>query len=332
MANPLFSTYSQGENRVTSTLVAVLGHVNGRLVEELVGAMLGDPEFELLTLQNQVTGEGSVPDALVAGTGEVYVETKTARGAVDTDQLREHLAYLSDDDAHLLVLTPDDTRPSAVETVADERVRWSNFDTLVEAVETVLDRTNADTETTGAIATEREAFLLRELVSFVYEADLTSGRDDRVAVVAAGRHGWDEFQRYGCYIHQPDRSFRPSRYLAFYVDGEVKSTVPEVTERVNRIRFTRLGVENANGLTERQRRHLLGVLDEMEEHDSERLGDEHGVFFLDEDTGIRLDGPVENDKTARESDTRVAFTYSQRYVSADRLRRNPAYTSALEDD
>ncbi len=36
MPNPLFSTYTQGENRATSTLIAVLQHINNQLAEDIL--------------------------------------------------------------------------------------------------------------------------------------------------------------------------------------------------------------------------------------------------------------------------------------------------------
>lgn len=55
----------------------------------------------------------------------------------------------------------------------------------------------------------------------------------------------------------------------------------------------------------------------MADNESERAGRQEKVIFLDEARGFSLDGPVKNDKTANDSDTRVAFVYGQRYVSAE---------------
>jgi len=60
MPNPLFSTYTQGENRVTSMFLAVLKHFNGRLAEDILGALTGESDFSPATFDNQVTGEPDV--------------------------------------------------------------------------------------------------------------------------------------------------------------------------------------------------------------------------------------------------------------------------------
>jgi hypothetical protein len=54
------------------------------------------------------------------------------------------------------------------------------------------------------------------------------------------------------------------------------------------------------------------------------------VVFLDEASGFELESPVENDKTAKDSETRVAFVYGQRYVSAEKAKTSPEKTTELE--
>lgn len=45
MRNPLFSTYTHGENRVTAILMAVLEHVNTTLSEDLLEETLDESEL-----------------------------------------------------------------------------------------------------------------------------------------------------------------------------------------------------------------------------------------------------------------------------------------------
>lgn len=53
MTNPLFSTYRQGENRVTGSLLAVFERISFALVEQILQQMLEEPEVDLLTFTNQ---------------------------------------------------------------------------------------------------------------------------------------------------------------------------------------------------------------------------------------------------------------------------------------
>ena len=52
MSPCLFSTYSQNENRVTSTFLAVLSSLSLNLMQQIIGAMIGD-DVELISFTNQ---------------------------------------------------------------------------------------------------------------------------------------------------------------------------------------------------------------------------------------------------------------------------------------
>jgi len=54
MPNPLFSTYTQGKNRVKSTLIAVLEHVNDQLAEDILEALTDESDLSLVSNQSAV--------------------------------------------------------------------------------------------------------------------------------------------------------------------------------------------------------------------------------------------------------------------------------------
>lgn len=58
---PLFSTYRQGENRVTSSILAVLERIDFGRVEELLAAASGESVLEMVRFVNQPRGLRSVP-------------------------------------------------------------------------------------------------------------------------------------------------------------------------------------------------------------------------------------------------------------------------------
>ena len=111
MPNPLFSTYTQGENRVTSTLLAGLEHVNSRLAEDILEALTGESDLSLATFDNQDTGVDAVPHADICASTALWCETKTSRDAVRREQLENPLQARDHDQSHLqrlIVLTPDE--------------------------------------------------------------------------------------------------------------------------------------------------------------------------------------------------------------------------------
>jgi hypothetical protein len=330
MPNPLFSTYTQGENRVTSTVIAVLEHVNNQLAEDILEALTDESDLSLVSFDNQVTGVDSVPDAAIKSSTSLWFETKTSRDAVDKEQLENHLHALNQEKAELqrlIVLTPDARLPEEVVELEDERIVWANFDSLIDTIETVLERDMGNAEASMSVPTEREAFLLRELSRFLYDEDLVSGKEDRVLVVAA-RRAWPEYQEHGLYFCQANRSFKPVDHLAFYTDGEIKIAVPSVTDAIENIELTEEAVRDQPDLSQTQRGQLLDAVTQFRKEGSERYGETEKVIFLQD--GIELDHPVRNDKTASDSDRTVAFVQGHRYASFSNLRESPEYTTELE--
>jgi len=336
MTNPLFSTYSQQENQVTGTILSVFEHLGTSLVEDILETALDESDLSVVTFQSQYVAEDSVPDAVIRSSVSLFIETKTRPGEVTRSQLENHLTALEDEETKkklLVVLSPDENEPTAVRAMDNEQVVWISFDTLVSALEALLSRDESVSTEQTRPPTERETFLIRELIRFVHDAELTSGTEDRVLVIPA-RRAWGEYNEYGMYFCQPGRSFRPSAYLAFYRKNEIKTEVPYITGSVDRVELTPDGIEQAheNGeLTASQYNELRETVGRLRKDESERYGQLQKVVFLDGERGFTLKQPVRNDKTANDSDSRVAFVYNQRYVSAEKLKASPEKTSALED-
>jgi hypothetical protein len=64
MPNPLFSRYSQGENRVTASTLAVFERISFALVERILQTLCQEQNLSLLTIKNQFKPKnaGSIPD------------------------------------------------------------------------------------------------------------------------------------------------------------------------------------------------------------------------------------------------------------------------------
>lgn len=178
--NPLFSTYRQGENRVTSSFLAVAERIDLSLLERLLGAASGETgALQMVTFRNQPAGDGSVPDARISARFSYWFEVKTDRGALGRKQLKDHLTLLDKDDAdeRLFVVTPDPKEPALIEEMeAGGRLVWFSFADLHAAIDEALD------EPTGTVS-EHNRFLLRELQALLREDGLLDS-DDVLAVAA----------------------------------------------------------------------------------------------------------------------------------------------------
>ena len=122
MTTPLFSTYSQGENRVTATFIAVLQRLSLPIMDRILGELLGEQEetFNLITFINQPQGIESTPDAKIETGHGIWFETKIAPNAVSLDQTRRHMKAVGTDEK-LVVLTPDDEKPRPVEKAQETK-------------------------------------------------------------------------------------------------------------------------------------------------------------------------------------------------------------------
>ena len=334
MPNPLFSTYSQGENRVTASILAVFERLSFALVEQILQSLVQEPETSLLSFRNQPTGPRSVLDARIRASFSYWIETKRVAGAVRESQIRAHLKALDRephvDTQRLIVLTPDDESPAILSEVSDPRVAWASFEGLVTAIQESLDTDDDWLGSDRHLPTERERELLRELVRFMLSEGLIERAVRQVLVVAA-RFGLSEYERLGAYICQPHRSFRTSSHLAFYAHGAIDRRVPKIVGGVESIILTEARVRARKDLGAETRDGLLKLVEKLEALAPERVGQENKVLLLsapDSPDTITLPHDVRNDLVS-ESGRTTAFTQGQRYVPLESLKSAPQTTSAL---
>jgi hypothetical protein len=321
--NPLFSSYRAGENRVTSSTLAVFERIDLALVQELLGsAASAGPELTTVTFENLVPGHGSVPDARISARFDWWFETKTTRGRYDTEghgreQVRQHCKLLKGTpEAWLFVLTPDAASPAwfdqldGIDDSVKARVLWVGFCDLADAIRTI---TSDSTRVVG----EQTRFLLSELVA-LYEMDGLLTNDD--TVVVAARDAWPEYQWTHAYVWQPDKPFRVGlTHLGFYADKAIQPLVPRILQSLPSVPFTRgeAKARRAHGAPE-----VGDLIDQLLDAGSRTEGNSHGVLLLtgpsDPDT-VRLAQPVQND-TVTASGRNCAWTRSRRYTQLARLR------------
>ena len=307
MAINIFSTYSTGENRVTASILAVLQSLALQRAERLLGALLEQSEFELVRFENQPSKGGKgVPDAMIVSSIRLLVETKIKRNAVDLTQLQQHLKRL--DNANeaaklLLVITPDEQCPQAIQELSDWRVAWTSFAALEQAInDLILD--------VQEVVSEREEFLLRELQAMLLNEGLVSTAND--VVVVAARDALPEYLMYHAYICQPLRAFQPVQRMAFYTQGQIDPHVPQILAVHDHVELT---AEKHDG----ELRKLIQRL--LVETPRRVKGQANKVMFLsapDSPDTVVLANPVHND--LKKNGRTIAFTQSQRYTSLERLR------------
>ncbi len=325
MTTPLFSTFRQGENRVTATLVAVLERLSLPNIDRIIRALLEDGDFSLVSFQNQVKvkGKRTIPDAKIGMGHAILIETKTACNKVGRRQIEGHLEHVQPDEK-LLLLTPHDSAPSFLSEPQFSRVVWANFITLSGVIEAILNDEDDENEP----PTEREAFLLREFIRMLEQDGLLSpvSAKDRVLVIPA-RIAYPLYEHLDAYVTKP-KTFRPSDHIAFYVRGKIEPIAPKIELIIDRVQLTedeipRLNDEGAKERAYKLRDDILRLNDPKADY-----GVSDGyiakVMFLsrpDDAKTIKLEGPIINDNQ---------FTYgSHRYVTLESLKK-ARKTSELE--
>jgi hypothetical protein len=313
--NPLFSTYRQGENRVTSSILAVFERIDLSLLETVLAAASGESSLQTVTFTNQPPGSGhSVPDARISARFAYWFEVKTTRGAVNGQQLHEHLASVRDGgEERLFVITPDAVQPPVITALDDARLAWFSFRSLHEAI----DEAASDP---AALITEQARFLLRELQALLVEDGLVDNDD---VVVVAARFAYPEYRKHGVYICQPGRAFRGGlTHMAFYASAAIQPPVPRIQHREDHVMFTLDEAAHRKNGSETDR--LIAAVIETALHEGTReTGEQYQVFLLSgiQDPGtVSLAQPIKND-TLSASGKPWAWTIGQRYTRLASLTR-----------
>ena len=301
--NSIFSTYSTGGNRVTASFLAVLRSCSLNRIQRLLGALLEQSEFELVRFENQPSKGGKgVPDAIIYASIRLLDETKIERNSISLTQIERHLERLdaaNEATKVLLVITPDDVRPDVLETLADQRVVWSSFSAIDQAIDEMI-------EDKYEVISEREAFLLRELQNMLGAEGLLASDNDVVVVTA--RHAWPEYNQIHAYVCQPNRAFQQVSRIAFYSKGQIYPLVPRILARHEDV-----------AMISRQHSGALGTLvKRLIKEQRREEGERFKVLFLsapDSPDTLRLTEPVPNDLKSK-SGNPTAFTMGQRYIAS----------------
>jgi hypothetical protein len=309
---PLFSTYRQGENRVTASLLAVLSRLGTDLTERVLGALLDEPELSLVSFTPLPATKGAGnPDGEIRAQFRCLLEVKTVRGALASESAATlkaaYVTKLGDDpSARLIILTPDGRVPKPLEAVSDARVVWVSFVKLATALREILDDQDEP-------AGERERYLIRELMALFRVEGLIDALD---TVVVAARRAYQLYLTYDAYACQPNRAVRPVQRMAFYTAKEIKPEIPEI-----------LGFRRDISISAEQARSWSQSKDPVDRAVAEiiRRQLEDGVWHSAGRHDVYWLSPADDPRTAHLARPLPylgagAFTQGQRYVDLARLK------------
>lgn len=306
MADSIFSRYSQGENHITSTFLAVLKQLSLHNMDYLISAMLGDP-IELVEFNNQPSsGNPGVPDAEITANIRILIETKVERNKVDRAQLDRHLLGLKESsNEYLFILTPDTVQPERVNKLIDDldsqsikkQVAWASFAQLSAYIDSLI------TESSNTVS-EHECFILKQFDLLLDNKGLLAPEED--TVIVAARSAWHIYLATGVYACQVNRSFRDVQHMGFYSSGKIQPEIAKILDSID-------DVELLPNLHQSE----LGIaVDRLLAERPDMKGIRQKLFLLSPpesaDTRI-LENAIINVNKSKSNKT-TAFTMSQRYV------------------
>ena len=325
MSPCLFSTYSQNENRVTSTFLAVLSSLSLNLMQQIIGAMIGD-EVELISFTNQPTSKRQqyhlVPDAMISGDFKILIETKLQQNTVDEDQIRKYQKQLGErKNAYLVILTPDPACPGVVENISrkDPRVVWCSFNQINNIID---DFFKIDSE----VISEKDAFLLK---NFQMLLDLENLLSQPEVLIVPARFAWSHYLNTSSYVCQPNRTFQKTTYIAFYNEGKIMQKVPKILKAVNEVVFGEKGYfevrsnDWSQSDEEKFGEKMKEVVKKSIGSSLYNVGEGHKVLLLtgpEEEGTITIKNEIKNDSVDKNG-APIAFVLKHRYTSLEKLMR-----------
>ncbi len=317
MKSPLFSTYSQGENRITSSMMAVFERIDQSVLTGILEICVG-ADVSFVTFTNQVPGnrrprmgardgaavdegepEAREPEEVGIGDDDPFLHGHhdDRKGSVPDAQLRGSFNYLFETKT-----VANDVRPEQIKahlTLLDGTHRHERLfivtpdEELPKTVKSlqrqfrdkiywfnfraVDDAIDSVLADPLGFVPELQGYLLRELQA-LFEAEGLLYHADVVIVPA--KDAYALYREKALYVCSPEKAFRPGlRYMAFYLDGAIQKEVATILEHPAEYVPWRQGLEAAD--------------DHGFPGESEQLEKAHALIDLLDDGQIAEDEPTQ---------------------------------------
>ena len=292
----IFGEYSQPENKVTAAFLQICKVGGEQLIRRLtkeIGILIPNSEIEI---SSQVKRGETVPDGLLESnfSFRLFVESKISKNSVNLKQLAGHRQKIKCDNDFLLYLTPDESKPEVLEDT-----KWASWQQIVSTFDVYVEKYQSDNKPLLEFLIGHFHTLLENMKLLDNQWDLNN---DRVLILAGS---WAEgvALKYKYYIGQNRRSFKPSKYLAFYIDSQIR----------NVFEIKNAPEDDVNLL---QRDSEFGEY--VKRAEPNYSGDLKKVFTLGEAIEI---GPVDNDSIDKNGKP-CPYTYGQpRYTTLSALKK-----------
>lgn len=279
----IFGEYGVGENQVTAALLQLL-HLGGT---ELIGYLFEDVDLDLgVHVNTQVVKKDCHPDGEIFSNFHIYIESKITtlrQKGHDEMQLKNLVATANSEGASILYITNDKKLPKELESYSE--ISWMSWSDVINRLQTFTPKFNK----------ELMAFMIEQFVLLVnnkvYGSRTIDPDKGRRVIIVPGRLGESIAAQYCVYACQPDRTFKPADYLAFYWNKRIRN-VYKIVEGPTQVES------------------IVGISKQVS-HDNEP----HTLFRLEpykDENGAEVELNVRHEEPS-------AFTQRQRYVTIESL-------------
>lgn len=230
----IFGEYKKPEDRVTAALLHVIQVGGQMVVERLFGDHFDIPSNEINVIPQSYQKQSN-PDGEISCDSKynIFIESKIVPNAISETQLKGHMALTNSAQCrYLIYLTPDTVKPMLLQHYM---VEWMSWETVIgKLAEFVAE----------GLASELLAYLIKQFILLVkhlvlsrkqkdsstgivsdYDKDVISDYDedkDQRVIIVGGSWGEDVALKYGVYLCQPYRYFKPANYISFYHQNRIK--------------------------------------------------------------------------------------------------------------
>ena len=222
----IFGGYKKGEDIVTAALLHLM-ELGG---PALTNSLFGDIGVETTTHVNtQVKGKKSIPDGELRANYHIYIESKIEPWTVNYNhnisQLEEHIKLSKENSASLLYITYEEEIPTDIAN--HPQIAWTHWRKILDDMKQY--RSDFNNEVMVYLVGQFE-ILLEDLVFSRHD----NIKDEERVLIVPGRFADSIAKHHGFYKCQYDRSFRPAKYIAFYLDKHIDA-VYEITNGYERV-------------------------------------------------------------------------------------------------
>ncbi len=228
----IFGHYSQEENRVTAALLQIFKVGGTNFIADVISQIddIDFPSSEINIITQEREKENVYDGVLSCNFSfRVLVESKIKQGAINSKQLEGLIQNAENDTDYILYVTPDFEKPE--ELNQSDKIYWTNW----KKISQILSELNTNTEPLNFLINEFGKYLenlgLLDIISY----------KNRVQIVA-GSCGEPRALDKNVYICQNERTFRPSKYLAFYNRGGIHSLFEIIGEPQNNCDLSKMPV------------------------------------------------------------------------------------------